>query len=183
MDIYVKNMVCPRCISAVEGILKRQDLPYESVDLGHIVLKSTLNEDQSRSLDQDLLSAGFERIDDRKKQLTEQIKNIIVKIVHGQEEDKEKLSERLRQELHLDYKHLSKVFSEVTGQTIEKFYIQHRIERVKELISYDELSLKEIAFQMGYSSEAYLSNQFKKITGLTPSQFKSSIQRKSLDQI
>ncbi len=183
MDIYVKNMVCPRCITAVEGLLEKQGIPFEKVELGHIQTSEKPEEEKLNALSADLLAAGFALVDDKKQTLTEQVKGLIVQNVHHSAGEKENLSEWLRKALDMDYKYLSAVFSEVTGSTIEKFYIKHRIERVKELLAYDELSLKEIAFQMGYSSEAYLSNQFKKVSGVTPSQFKKNSSRTSLDQL
>lgn len=176
-------MVCPRCIAAVEGLLDGEGIPYEKVELGRIQTPETPNDERMAALSRGLIAAGFAMVDDKKQKVTEQIKGLIVQAVHHQEGEKENLSELLRKALDLDYKYLSSVFSEVSGSTIEKFYIKHRIERVKELLAYDEHSLKEIAFQMGYSSEAYLSNQFKKVSGVTPSQFKKSISRTSLDQL
>lgn len=175
MDLYIKNMVCPRCIAAVEELLQGQNIPFAHVDLGHAVLPGELSASQVSQLETGLKKLGFELLDDKRKQLVAQVKSIIVRSVHHSTEDtlqKRNLSDILSEELNLDYKHISTVFSEVTGTTIEKFQIRHKIERVKELIVYDQLSLKEIAFRMGYSSEAYLSNQFKKITGFTPSHFK-----------
>jgi AraC family transcriptional regulator len=183
MDIYVKNMVCPRCITAVESLLNEHGIPFDQVELGHIHTLGAPSAPALAALSEGLRSAGFALVDDKKQKITEQIKGLIVQTVHHSEGEKENLSELLRTALDLDYKYLSAVFSEVTGTTIEKFYIRHRIERVKELLAYDELSLKEIAFQMGYSSEAYLSNQFKKVCGITPSAFKKSIARIPLDQL
>lgn len=187
MDLYIKNMVCPRCIAAVEELLQGQNIPFTRVDLGHAVLPGKLTGQQVSMVETGLKKLGFELLDDKRKQLVEQVKNIIIRSVHHSTDayPKRNLSDILSEELGQDYKHISTVFSEITGTTIEKFQIRHKIERVKELIVYDQLSLKEIAFRMGYSSEAYLSNQFKKVTGFTPSYFKSIGEQKrvSIDQL
>lgn len=185
MELYIKNMVCPRCISAVEDLLREQEVPFLKVDLGHAVLNGGLSREQRLKVDAGLQKLGFELLDDKRKQLAEQVKNAIIRSVHHTADafQKKNLSDILSEELGYEYKYISTVFSEVTGTTIEKFQIKHKIERVKELLVYDELSLKEIAFRTGYSSEAYLSNQFKKVTGLTPSQFKKTAERMPLDQL
>ncbi len=187
MDLYIKNMVCPRCIAAVEDLLHGQNIPFTKVDLGHAVLTHHLTDQQAANVETGLKKLGFELLDDKRKQLVEQVKNIVVRSVHHTPEafQKRNLSDILSEELGQDYKHISTVFSEITVTTIEKFQIRHKIERVKELIVYDQLSLKEIAFRMGYSSEAYLSNQFKKVTGFTPSYFKKIAEQKriSIDQL
>lgn len=187
MDLYIKNMVCPRCIAAVEDLLQEQNIPFLKVDLGHAVLTGELNEGRLSEVGAGLKKLGFELLDDKRKQLVEQVKNIIIRTVHHTPEmlHNRNLSDLLSEEMNQDYKHISTVFSEITGTTIEKFQIRHKIERVKELIVYDQLSLKEIAFLMGYSSEAYLSNQFKKVTGFTPSYFKKIGEQKrvSIDQV
>ncbi|WP_367914695.1 helix-turn-helix domain-containing protein [Leadbetterella sp. DM7] len=187
MDLYIKNMVCPRCIAAVEDLLREQNIPVLKVGLGHAVLAGELHKKQVSKVESGLKKLGFELLDDKRKQLVEQVKNIIIRSVHHTPEilHKKNLSDLLSEELGQDYKHISTVFSELTGTTIEKFQIRHKIERVKELIVYDQLSLKEIAFRMGYSSEAYLSNQFKKVTGFTPSHFKKTgeHERMPIDQL
>ena len=125
------------------------------------------------NLSEALVRLGFQIIDDKKSRIIEKIKNIIIELVHHQDNDtKTNLSEVLSNKLHHDYNHLSNLFSEIEGTTIEKYLIAQKIEKVKELLVYDELSLSEIAFRLNYSSVAYLSNQFKKVTGLTPSHFK-----------
>jgi len=187
MDLYIKNMVCPRCIAAVEELLQEQGISFTKVDLGYAVLAGELTDAQVSKVETGLKKMGFELLDDKRKQLVEQVKNTIVRSVHHTSDafQKRNLSDILSEELGQDYKYISTVFSEITGTTIEKFQIRHKIERVKELIVYDQLSLKEIAFQTGYSSEAYLSNQFKKVTGFTPSYFKKIAEQKrvSIDQI
>lgn len=187
MDLYIKNMVCPRCIAAVEELLQDQEIAYSKVELGHAALAGELTQGELSEMEAGLRKLGFELLDDKRKQLVEQVKNAIILSVHHTPDTSQKrnLSNLLSEELDQDYKHISTVFSEITGTTIEKFHIRHKIERVKELIVYDQLSLKEIAFQLGYSSEAYLSNQFKKVTGFTPSYFKKIAEKKrvSIDQL
>lgn len=174
MKVYVKNMVCPRCIMAVETILNSLQIDYKKVSLGEIELNGQLGTDDMIKLSHQLQFIGFEVIDDRKRQLIERIKNYIIQFIHHDKEMlKINLSDFLAKELGYEYNYLSNLFSEVEGTTIEKYVILQKIEKVKELIVYDELSLKQIADQLGYSSVAYLSNQFKKVTGLTPSHFKT----------
>ena len=174
MKIYIKNMVCQRCVLVVETILNKLNLNFKNISLGEIELEKTLAENDKILLEQELQRVGFELIDDKKHQIIERIKNHIVQFIHY---DKELLkinfSDFLASELGYEYNYLSNLFSEIEGTTIEKYVILQKIEKVKELIVYDELSLKEIADKLGYSSVAYLSNQFKKVTGLTPSHFKS----------
>ncbi|SEP66780.1 helix-turn-helix domain-containing protein [Flavobacterium urocaniciphilum] len=184
MKLYIKNMVCQRCIMAVQTILKSLHLKYNYVILGEIEIENNINETEKQSLSTKLQEIGFELIDDKKHQIIEKIKNYVIQFIHHDKESlKINLSNFLSSELGYEYNYLSNLFSEVEGTTIEKYVIIQKIEKVKELIVYDELSLKEIAFQMGYSSVAYLSNQFKKVTGLTPSHFKTIGQQKrvSLD--
>lgn len=186
MKIYIKNMVCNRCILAVMNILNELGIPYNYVDLGEADLKSEITSIQIQNLSEKLSEIGFSIINDRKSKIIESIKNSLIDLIHHSEEQvKVNISDYLSDKLNLEYNYLSNLFSEIEGTTIEKYYIAQRIEKVKELIVYDELSLNEIAFQLGYSSVAYLSNQFKKVTGLTPSHFKSikSNKRKTLDNL
>lgn len=172
-------MVCQRCVMAVQSILKSLKLNYKNVVLGEIELENSLTDLEKELLSDKLQEIGFELIDDKKHQIIEKIKNYVIQFIHHDKESlKINLSDFLTNELSYEYNYLSNLFSEVEGTTIEKFVINQKIEKVKELIVYDELSLKEIAFQMGYSSVAYLSNQFKKVTGLTPSHFKTIGQQK-----
>ena len=173
-SLFIKNMVCNRCIMVVGDILNRQRIKAKKITLGEVELEHPLADGEKDSLEAALQAVGFELIDDKKSRIIEKIKNIIIRLVHEQDSDtKFTLSEVLAADLHHDYNYLSNLFSAVEGTTIEKYYIAQRIERVKELLVYDELSLSEIAFRLNYSSVAYLSNQFKKVTGLTPSHFKS----------
>lgn len=172
MVLYVKNMVCNRCIMVVRNELEKLGIQVNAVSLGETDVKE-ITEEQLKAVKVNFSSLGFELIDDRKSRTVEQIKNKVVHLVHhSTESSKQKLSEVLAKEIGQEYSSLSKLFSEVEGVTIEQYYILQRIERVKELLVYDELSLSEIAALMDYSSTAYLSNQFRKVTGLNPSHFK-----------
>jgi YesN/AraC family two-component response regulator len=158
----------------VKAEIEKIGLQPVSVELGEIELKDKPTKAQAEALKQSLKTLGFEVIDNKKTQTIEKIKNAIVTLVHHTDLDiKTNLSSYITDRVHQDYHYLSNLFSEVEGTTIEKYFIAHKIEKVKELLVYNELTLSEIADQMGYSSVAYLSNQFKKITGLTPSYFKS----------
>lgn len=184
--LHIKNMVCPRCIMAVRQCLENLGMPPQSVELGTAVLSEPMDEDKRRQVAEALQALGFELIDDRRSQLIEQIKTTVIDLVHYHDKRlKSNLSDYLSAKLHRDYSALSKLFSETTGTTIEKYFIAQKIERAKELLVYDELTLNEIADLLGYSSAAYLSTQFKQMTGLTPSHFKQlkENKRKSLDQV
>lgn len=170
----------------VKAQLEKMGLRPLSVILGEAEIEGELSKDQVLQLDTSLKSLGFELIDDKKSQTIEKIKNAIVTLVHHSDQDmKTNLSAYITAKIHQDYNYLSNLFSEVEGTTIEKYFISQRIERAKELLVYDELTLSEIADQLGYSSVAYLSNQFKKITGFTPSYFKSikEYKRKNIEEL
>ncbi len=170
----------------VKALLEEKGLRPLSVELGEVEIEGDLSKDQLSDLDASLRSLGFELIDNKKSQTIEKIKTAIITLVHHSDfEMKTNLSEFITSQIHQDYNYLSNLFSEVEGTTIEKYFIAQRIERVKELIVYDELTLSEIADQLGYSSVAYLSNQFKKITGFTPSYFKSlkEDKRKNIEEL
>lgn len=184
--LHIKNMVCNRCIMAVEQLLNTHDIKTKSVVLGEVNLSESLSSKQKAALKTDLEKLGFELIDDKKAHIIEKIKTTIINLVHNQNNDaRQNLSDILSQTLQHDYNYLSNLFSEVEGITIEKYYIAQKIEKVKELLVYNELSLSQIAHQLNYSSVAYLSNQFKKVTGLSPSHFKKVglDKRKPLDGI
>jgi YesN/AraC family two-component response regulator len=184
--IHIKNMVCPRCISAVSNILQELRIPYSSIKLGEVELTSSLSMETKNAFSNALQNSGFSLINDRKSQIIEQMKALVVdKIHHSSEELDIKWVDYISEKLHLDYKYLSSLFSSIESITFEQYIINQKIERVKELIVYDELNLSEIAAKLHYSSVGYLSNQFKKITGMTPTQFKKVIDknRKSLDEI
>jgi len=158
----------------VKTEIEKAGLQPVSIELGEVEIKGTLTKSKLQQLNTALKALGFELIDNKKVQTIEKIKNAIVTLVHHSNSNiKTNLSTYIISQIHQDYAYLSNLFSEVEGTTIEKYFITHRIEKVKELLVYDELSLSEIADQLGYSSVAYLSNQFKKITGLTPSYFKT----------
>ncbi len=179
-------MVCNRCITAVRQELDKLQFQIKSITLGEVLLENDITETEKNKIENVLVPLGFELIDDKKSRIIEQIKNKIIEIVHYQNNAaKYNLSEILSKETHHEYNYISNLFSEIEGTTIEKYFIAQKIEKVKELILYDELSLSEIADRLNYSSVAYLSNQFKKVTGLTPSFFKQlkTVQRKPLDEV
>lgn len=165
-------MVCPRCISAVENVMKEMHVEALYVNLGELMLKETLSAAQWMVLKEKLEALGFELLDDAKKQTIEKIKAVIIEQIHHLENGKFVFSELLAQQLNKEYSALSKLFSGTEGITIEQYIILQKIEKVKEYLVYDQLNLSEIADQLGYSSVAHLSAQFKKVIGLTPSQFK-----------
>lgn len=184
--LYIKNMVCDRCKMAVSQILQQLDLHPIKVELGEVSIDENPSSAQLFTLRTALEQLGFELLDDRRQQTIDHIKSALIRLVHYHDnQSSSNLSDYLSSELHQDYSALSKLFSEVEGKTIERYYIELRIERVKELIRYDELTLTQIAFRMNYSSVAYLSSQFKSVTGMTPSQFKSmkDILRTPLDKL
>jgi AraC-like DNA-binding protein len=186
MKIYIKNMVCNRCKMVVKSELEGFGLQPLSVELGEAELDRVLSDEEKQQLNDRFLVLGFELIDDKKSRLIERIKTLVIDLVHHTDEQLHiNVSDYLTQHIPLEYNYLSNLFSEIEGTTIEKFYIAQKTERVKELLVYGELSLSEIAHRMGYSSVAYLSAQFKKVTGLTPSHFKDlrAAKRKPLDQL
>ncbi len=185
ITLAVKNMVCPRCIRVVREELLKAGVEVFDVRLGEIEIAPP-QESELESLGKILKENGFELIHDRRTQISEKIKNIIITQIHYTDEHvKTNLSKILEDELHLEYHYLSTVFSQQQGMTIEKYFILQKIELVKELLEYNQLSISEIAFKSGYSSVAHLSNQFKKITGLSATQYrKLSVNgRKTLDEI
>ena len=166
-------MVSNRCKIAVKEALKKLGLHYILVDLGEIDIMEDISSEQREQLNAELLELGLELMDDKRAILIERIKNVIVEMVHHSDEIiKVNFSDYLSEKLNHDYTYLSNIFSEVQGTTIAQFLILHKIERIKELIIYDEMSISEIAWKMNYSSVAHLSNQFKKVTGLSPTHFK-----------
>lgn len=186
MTIYIKNMVCNRCKMVVKSTLEKLGLHPVQVELGEIELQENDISLLKEQLRQELQSLGFDLLDNKKTKIIEKVKNRITDLVQNKSSIlKVTLSEYLSEELNQDYSSLSNLFSEVEGTTIEKYYILQKIEKVKELLVYDELTLSEIAYQLNYSSVAYVSNQFKKVTGLTPSHFKKlrTIKRKSLEDL
>jgi AraC-like DNA-binding protein len=173
MKLYIKYMVSSRCKMAVKAELGKLGLHYGVVELGDVEVMEDISAEQRSLLRAALLKTGLELMDDKKAMLIEKIKNVIVDMIHyADERPKENFSNYLSDRLSYDYTYLSNLFSEVTGITIEHYIIAHKIERVKELLLYDELNLTQISYKLNYSSVAHLSNQFKKVTGLTPSFFK-----------
>ena len=181
LKIYIKYMVSARCKMAVKEALKGLGLHFIVVDLGEVEIMETLSAEQRKELTTVLLNSGLELMDDKRAVLIEKIKNAIIEMVHHTDEIiKINFSDFLSKKLAHDYTYLSNLFSEVQGTTIEQFIISHKIERIKELIIYDELNITEIAWKMNYSSVAHLSNQFIKVTGLSPSHFKQlKVKRRS----
>lgn len=173
MKLYIKYMVSLRCKLMVQEELKRLGLQYVIVELGTVEILEDITEQQRTDLKRNLLVSGLELLDDKKSILIERIKNVITEMIHYSDElPKTNYSDYISEKLGYDYTYLSNVFSEVKGITIQQFIIMHKIERVKELLLYDELTLTEIAHRLHYSSVAHLSNQFKKVTGLSPSFYK-----------
>ncbi|HQS50342.1 MAG TPA: AraC family transcriptional regulator [Daejeonella sp.] len=190
MELYIKNMVCNRCITAVQNELLKLDLHPIDVQMGIVKLEEEkLDDEKLLILNNHLNALGFELLDKGKSRVIEQIKNLIIeKIFHTEFlEQKVNWSGLISDKIFHEYGYLSSLFSSVEGVTIEQYIIRQKIERVKELLFYDELNLSEIANKLGYSSIAHLSAQFKKVTGQTPSQFKSTRasegQRKSIDKV
>lgn len=185
--LHIKNMVCPRCIMAVEAIVRECRLAPLKIELGTVTFNAEPSEDVMEELLRRLREIGFDILPDKRSRLVDAARGIIVDVVRGLPESLGncRLSDVLSQRLCCDYSYLSKLFSSMTGMTLEKYYIFQRIERAKELLSYGELTLSQIADALGYSSVAHLSGQFKAITGMTPSAFREngSLGRLSLDSI
>lgn len=180
-------MVCPRCIKAVETTLSKMNIVYSDIKLGEVNLNKPLSPIDKNILSGNLETQGFELLDDKKSQLIEKIKNTIIQIVHHQEDPHKigHLSDQLPHLLGYSYSYLSSFFSEMEGITIEKYLILQKIEKAKELLSYSELNVSEISYQLNYSSSQHLSRQFKSITGMSPSEFskEKSTERKPLNDI
>ena len=184
--ILVKNMVCQRCILTVETILKNLDIEFEKVELGEINLITKPDKDQIIELEEELNKVGFELIETRVNKIIEDIKKAIIEYLDlGMDGQELKLSSFITNKIPYDYSYLSDLFSSIEGKTIEQYFILQRIEKVKELLVYDQLSLTEISYQTGFSSVHHLSAQFKKLTGLTPSYFRKIAQekRKAIDKV
>jgi AraC-like DNA-binding protein len=184
--LHIKNMVCQRCIMTVESDLKHLGIAFTDVELGLVTLSEPLTAPQKLALSEQLQDQGFEILEEVNGTLIDKVKTVIIDMVHYKDSlPHTNYSEYISGRVHKDYNYLSKLFSSVEGITIEKFIIKQKIERVKELLSYGEKPMKEIAYDLNYSSVQHLSNQFKKETGMTPSQFKgmSSHERKSIDAV
>ena len=186
MHLYIRNMVCNRCIMAVKNELEKLGYEPITVQLGEVELKEDISGDELTIFKNRMDELGFELIDNSKSKLIEKIKLLVIQLIHhGDGQLHQNYSEYIASKLNKEYNYLSHLFSEVEGTTIEKYIINQKIERVKELLVYNELTLSEIADSLGYSSVAYLSGQFRKVTGLTPSYFKQlkENKRKPLDLI
>lgn len=188
MTLLIKNMVCHRCVLAVENILNNETIPFHKVNIGEIHLSDELTQDQRKGLIERLDKVGLELIDNRNTALIENIKQLVIKRARNEDsgqENKIKLSHYISGKVNHEYTYISSLFSAVEGRTIENYFIEQRIEKAKELLVYGQLTLSQIAFDLEYSSVAHLSNQFKKITGLTPTYFKEigMAKRKSLDNV
>lgn len=168
-------MVCDRCKASVRAVAEQLGLHPTTIELGLLRVQEAVDSSMMDQLRKELQRQGFELLDDRRQQTVDRMRSLIVELVHKQDSQTTlRLSDYLADHLHADYSALSKLFSELTGSTVENYYVRQRIERVKELLSYGELSLSQIAIKMNYSSTAYLSAQFKQVTGMTPTAFKNS---------
>jgi AraC family transcriptional regulator len=184
--IFIKNMVCQRCVMTVENVLRDLNIPFHKVSLGEVELIEKPGNSQLNNVEKALNRIGFELIDTRVNKIIENIKQAIMEYLSlGMDSQNLKLSSFITNKIPYDYSYLSDLFSSIEGKTIEQFFILQRIEKVKELLVYDQLSLTEISYQTGFSSVHHLSSQFKKVTGLTPSHFKKigADKRKSLDNL
>ena len=183
--LYIRNMVCDRCKAAVKKSLDELEINYSSVELGEVETNGEPTTDQLNRFKEAIEAQGFELIETRNARTVSQIKKLILDLVRRDEVRKLKLSVYLSEALHKDYPSLSNLFSEIESTTIEQYFIHQKIELTKELLVYDELSLTQIADRLGYSSVAHLSNQFKKVTGLTPKHFRNigAEKRVSLDKV
>ena len=186
MKLYIKNMVCIRCKMIVKEELSKLGIEYTSVELGEVEINTPLTSELHDELKKRLMNYGLDLIDDKKHVLIQRIKNLIVEMVHYEDNPVVvNFSVYLSEKLNHDYTYMANLFSEVQGTTIEKFIISHKIERVKELLLYNELNLTEIAYLIHYSSVAHLSSQIRKVTGYTPSYFKQvkGVRRNMLEEI
>ncbi len=179
IKLYIKYMVSLRCKMMVKAELEKLGIKYVAVELGMVEIFEDLTQEQREQLKVNLHKSGLELLDNKKSILIEKIKNVITEMIHYSDElPKVNYSEYISEKLGYDYTYLANTFSEVKGITIQQFIINHKIERVKELLLYDELNLTEIAYKLNYSSVAHLSNQFKKVTGLSPSFYKQLGQKR-----
>jgi AraC-like DNA-binding protein len=187
MTLYVKNMVCDRCIMIVDQQLNQLGFSVKDISLGKVEVEPEPDSAQLQDIGSALQVLGFELIDKEKDQLIERVKNEVINLVHYSDlnEIKQSLMHIIAGRLNKEYTYLSRLFSDGEGITIERYIIQQKIEKVKELLEYGELNLNEISYKMGYSSSAHLSAQFKTITGMSPSKYKSAADqsRKPLDRV
>lgn len=186
MNLYIKNMVCHRCILVVKSEIKKLGLDYSTVELGEVIFKNTITSEEKIMLSRHLELFGFEILNDSNSKTIEKIKNVLIDLIQNKNNDiNETISDYLTGKVHQDYSKLSNLFSQIEGISIEKYFINLKIEKVKELIVYDEFSFSEIANFLNYSSVSHLSHQFKKVTGFSPSYFKKQkgSKRSGLDQL
>ncbi len=185
IEIAVKNMVCNRCIKVVREELLKNKIDFVAVELGKIFRSKALSKKEKELLIKILNTEGFELVEDKDAQVVNQVKALIITEIHYKKAEKsiQNLSDFLASELGMEYSSLSKLFSEIVGNTIEHYAIEQRIERAKELLVYNELTLSQISYELNYSSPQHLSRQFKQITGMTPTLFKKEGNRKKLDTI
>jgi AraC family transcriptional regulator len=187
MSLHIKNMVCDRCITAVEQTLEQKGFVVQRISLGTVEVVPYPDDNQLIEISEALSVLGFELIDKEKDKLVEQIRNVIIEMIHHTDANEINInySSVLSGKLNKDYSYLSRLFSDHENKTIEKFIIQQKVEKVKELLEYGELNLNEIALELGYSSSAHLSTQFKSVTGESPSVYKSKSipERRALDKI
>src|SRR5215831_12732254 len=184
--LLIKNMVCQRCVLTVENIFKGLNIPFQKVSLGEVDLTEKPTNEELEKIETELGKVGFELIEKRVNKIIEDIKKAVLEYLNlGIDNENLKLSSFITKKIPYDYSYLSDLFSSIEGKTIEQFFILQRIEKVKELLVYDQISLTEISYQTGFSSVHHLSSQFKKVTGLTPSHFKKigAEKRKSLDRL
>lgn len=186
--LYIKNMVCNRCIKVVKEELEKLGIVIKQISLGEVETESAIGKELLQKVKAVLGENGFELIEDKKVKTIEKIKNIIIETIYGNEEflsGSKNFSKLLEKEIELDYSYLSSLFSSLESITIEQYIIVQRIERAKEFLRYGELTLSEIAYKLGYSSVQHLSNQFKKITGFSASEFKNITNniRKPIDKL
>lgn len=185
--LYIRNMVCNRCIKVVEEEFEKLGLKIKNISLGEVKIENVLSDKMTAKIRTVLNDNGFELIEDRRMKTIEQIKLLILELIRDEEKitGKLNLSDYLSEKMNADYHYLSTLFSSVENITIEHYFILQKIERAKELLKYGELTLSEIAYQLGYSSVAHLSAQFKKVTGMNANQFKSLTEniRKPLDKV
>lgn len=184
-EIFIKNMVCPRCIMAVASVLKNQGLAYKKVELGKVTLRHTVSADEMSELENHVKPLGFEILKDKDVQKIERVKNLLNELVQKEVPTGINLTTYITESIQEDYSRLTTLFSSMEGITIEKYFINLKIEKVKELLFYQELTLSEMAWKLGYSSVQHLSTQFKKVTGMTPSEYRKlkDKPRKGLDEV
>ena len=183
MTIYIRNMVCVRCKMAVQVVLEKLNIDYQEIEIGKVTVSKELDSELQKRLNEALQYYELELMDDKKTILVERIRILITEMFHSPDDDIPlKFTEYLSKTLHHEYTYLSNIFSEVEKSTIERFYISTRVQRVKELLLYEGLSIKEISYQLNYSSVSHLCLQFKKVTGQTPSEFKKQFKSNSGDK-